>query len=288
MIRTTDTQKEIGFIHTKHNGDMVNVDRIMTKKDGQMVQVFEQGFTREQETAVLPLTTISNTIGKNLKQYEIFGNSEQDGIPSPDNPVEIESVGDKTDDTPHRYKIPITVTNGTNIFTTNIYLIEPLRKIGNYADYIDFKNKKVVRKIKDVDLGTLSYTHETLGKREVFCHSFSDILPQISASHNLLALSELYRAVSNNATWVNGDMAYRNLYVGEILIAFVNNNYTTVDDFIENMKGVHINYVLQNPIEEHISLPQISTVKNGKSTFNILTETQPSDFKIIYKGASTR
>lgn len=29
--------------------------------------------------------------------------------------------------------------------TTNVYLNEPLRKIGDYADYIDFKGKKVVR-----------------------------------------------------------------------------------------------------------------------------------------------
>ena len=31
--------------------------------------------------------------------------------------------------------------------TTNIFLDEPLRKIGDYADYIDFKNNKVVRNI---------------------------------------------------------------------------------------------------------------------------------------------
>jgi hypothetical protein len=32
--------------------------------------------------------------------------------------------------------------------TTNIFLDEPLRKVGDYADYIDFKNGKVVRKVK--------------------------------------------------------------------------------------------------------------------------------------------
>ena len=31
--------------------------------------------------------------------------------------------------------------------TTNIYLNQPLRKVGNYTDYIDFKENKVVRKI---------------------------------------------------------------------------------------------------------------------------------------------
>ena len=34
--------------------------------------------------------------------------------------------------------------------TTNIFLSEPLRKLGDYADYIDYKNKKVVRNTKEV------------------------------------------------------------------------------------------------------------------------------------------
>ena len=40
--------------------------------------------------------------------------------------------------------------------TTNIYLDEPLRKIGDYSDYIDFKNQKVYRNVEVVDdTGTL-------------------------------------------------------------------------------------------------------------------------------------
>lgn len=35
--------------------------------------------------------------------------------------------------------------------TTNIYLNEPLRKVGDYADYIDFKNQKVVRNVEVLD-----------------------------------------------------------------------------------------------------------------------------------------
>ena len=34
--------------------------------------------------------------------------------------------------------------------TTNIFLSEPLRKLGEYADCVDFKNKKVVRNVKEV------------------------------------------------------------------------------------------------------------------------------------------
>lgn len=36
--------------------------------------------------------------------------------------------------------------------TTNIFLDEPLRKLSSYADYIDFKNNKVVRNVKEYNL----------------------------------------------------------------------------------------------------------------------------------------
>ena len=44
--------------------------------------------------------------------------------------------------------------------TTNIYLNEPLRRIGDYADVIDFKNKKVMRNVREVVFsgGELVYT----------------------------------------------------------------------------------------------------------------------------------
>ena len=40
------------------------------------------------------------------------------------------------------YRVPV---------TANIYLDEPLRKIGDYADYIDFKGQRVVRKVGVLD-----------------------------------------------------------------------------------------------------------------------------------------
>ena len=37
-----------------------------------------------------------NSKGRPLKDYKIYGNSTQDGTPTPDNPVEVQSVGEKT------------------------------------------------------------------------------------------------------------------------------------------------------------------------------------------------
>ena len=51
---------------------------------------------------------------KPLRDYKISGNSIQEGTPSPDNPIEIESVGDYDAET-GKYKIPIEVS-GKNLF----------------------------------------------------------------------------------------------------------------------------------------------------------------------------
>ena len=43
---------------------------------------------------------------------------------------------------PYGYRVPVTVTNGTDTQTTNIYLPEPLTKSGDNADYTDFVTQK--------------------------------------------------------------------------------------------------------------------------------------------------
>ena len=93
---------------------------------------------------------LTKTFNENMSNYRIYGNSIQDGTPTPDNPVEIQSVGDLITDTTDsnygKYKIPIKLTNeNEESEITNIYLVESLRKIGDSADYIDFKSKKLVK-----------------------------------------------------------------------------------------------------------------------------------------------
>ena len=58
--------------------------------------------------------------GKNMRNYEVYGNSVQDGTPTPESPVEIQSVGDLVTDTESeyygKYDIPITVC-GKNLLS---------------------------------------------------------------------------------------------------------------------------------------------------------------------------
>jgi len=52
-----------------------------------------------------------------------------------------------------KYKIPIKINEE---IISNIYLDEPLRKVGDFKDYIDFKNSKIFRNVQVIDdTGTL-------------------------------------------------------------------------------------------------------------------------------------
>ena len=40
--------------------------------------------------------TLTNSTGEDMVDYKLYGNSTQDGTPTPDDPIEVVSVGDKT------------------------------------------------------------------------------------------------------------------------------------------------------------------------------------------------
>ena len=88
MARNEDgTYSQVGFVK-----DNAGIDtEYIYDKDGDIV--FEKGFTRETSGTV-PLTI--NGIGKDLKAWSITGNTVQNGTPTPENPVEVQAVGDRT------------------------------------------------------------------------------------------------------------------------------------------------------------------------------------------------
>lgn len=62
--------------------------------------------------------------------------------------LQVELGSTATSYEPYGYKIPVKVDN----VQYNIYLDEPLRKVGNYADYIDFETSQVVRQVKKSEI----------------------------------------------------------------------------------------------------------------------------------------
>ena len=76
-----------------------------------------------------------------LENYRIYGNT-----------VGGESVGDLVESGEHagEYKVPVTVSNGTDTLTTPIYLPEQIRKVGDEAEYIDYGEQKQHRVRKNL------------------------------------------------------------------------------------------------------------------------------------------
>lgn len=366
--------------------------------------------------------------GKNIRNYEIYGNSVQDGTPSVDSPVEIQSVGDLVTDTESayygKYDLPITVTgknllkypyywtsrvrsgimftvnedgtitlsgtttltdtaiddftlayetkikNGTytvsgcpkggavykyRIFlhirdssgnsryisdlgngvtftvtdtstmtvsirigaeigtvnnlvfapqielgsttteyepykgsqTTHIYLDEPLRKVGDYADYIDFKNQKVVRNAAEVTLNGSETWSQTADTSEGVYQGFA--LPNsaynIPMGNNLACFSNKfpYLSLSSAAEKNTIKMQKNSAYTLRIIIGaeYVPDLELSTFKTWLSTNNVKIVYPLAAPTEESIALPALKTFK-GKSIISADTTVLPSNIKVKY------
>lgn len=364
---------------------------------------------------------LESSKGKNIRSYEVYGNSVQDGTPTPDSPVEIQSVGDlMTDETSEhygKYAVPVSVTgkniiryyttitypltvnaygntivingnstsnaginyldtyktllrkgtytftyfydSGTTIsnpygmtiglrksddrwlayittyssnyknasvskrftvssdtyvsfglvgngsydnlkfrfqlecgedatdyepyqepVTEHIYLDEPLRKIGDYADYIDFKNKKVVRNTKKVTFdGTENWGKETVSGKE-YSNFYIASNPIAKASTNVLS----NRFASSVSTSISAE--------NNAFISFSTKlNITYATDTVENWKAQLATWNEEGnpftvwyvalPREESVSLPTLKTIK-GTSIISVDTSVQPSNIKAKY------
>lgn len=374
--------------------------------------------------------TLTNSLGKKLKDYKIYGNSIQNGTPTPDDPIEIESVGEKTKnllnpkaqlstligvykgidvieyakqnvmlsirlkegksvpsgiyfgvpyklttsgamgywlidngvlkntrfnlkqlgDTvtnmgigvypatqtnwdkifdafdvqlelgtiateyePYGYKIPIKVSgNDVEPQTYNIYLDEPLRKIGDYADYIDFENGKVVRKISSAIILKPS-TYIPSKKKDVCWFSVYTrdvLLPHIVDTP---VISKMFKSLQN-AWWqndegvlshkINTEGVYFSLKWERMGLVYDGTNVYKKEDtektkpltdleiynligeyfpntFTEDERTIH--YALLTPIEQSIELPNIPTHR-GTTIIEVDTTILPSNMKVVYKG----
>lgn len=177
--------------------------------------------------------------------------------------------------------------------TTNIYLDEPLRKVGDYADYIDFENGKVVR---NVDSYTFTGNETSAGGIPESCPCFG-----ISARISTLSLSDakvgfcnyLYQGVYSNVL-SNSRFAF----LGQtnhpyVYIYFAKTDFPDLIDYsgtiakgiikqwYDNNEPMTLFYNLETPTEQPITLPTIPTFK-GTSIVSADTTIQPSNAEIEY------
>lgn len=158
--------------------------------------------------------------------------------------------------------------------TTNIYLDEPLRKVGEYADYIDFNNKKLIRNVgKSVFDGSELWVAQSTG-----AYLLNHLQYRPSS-----AMCDKFIFEESTKTWTeNGKFGWNSS--GTLWCA--ENKYTSMAIWKKwlSENNMTVYYQLQTPTEESIDLPDIPTLKH---TNIITTDTtiNPSNMEIVYKSS---
>ncbi len=159
--------------------------------------------------------------------------------------------------------------------TTNIYLDEPLRKIDEYNDYIDFENGKIVRNIKEVMFdGDENWQMVNTTNSKRFQVAIANIIKTTPTNTKGKIFSSHFKAVSATNTWNNiVGISYRNVTVGGFYI--YDGMHDVLSEFISWLteNNIIVDYVLETPTQESITLPSIPTI-DGKNIITIGTEVQ--------------
>jgi hypothetical protein len=245
-------------------------------------------FNRNNELCIIPLKQDDNyyisgelpiNIDKKINNpdnvsIKLYGNSIQNGTPTPIAPIEIENIGTYDEET-GKYKIPFKI----NETTTYIYLNEPLRKLGDYVDYIDFKNNKVVRNVYAGKLNETNNWAERTSSSYVNCCWFQTDIPK--KFFNTLGYSNRFSTIDNGVS----DTQHLRYIVGSNYIGvFINKTIVSnLDSFKEWLKSNVIEYhcVLETPIEETIELPDF-VLQNSIICIDVDTLIEPSNIMIEY------
>ncbi len=171
--------------------------------------------------------------------------------------------------------------------TTNIYVDEPLRKIGDYVDYIDFENSRVVRKIYHEYLTGITAKSSVQGTYSIF---LTDILatPVIVLNEgNSFGYAMSNKFKQSDVNYLN--MVHKpNMIQAYITSAGVNRVAFTFDDSSINTiplaqekigDGFEVNYVLQTSIEEELELPNIA-INDGATILEVDGNIKPSNVEL--------
>ena len=176
----------------------------------------------------------------------------------------------------------------------NIYLDEPLRRIGDYSDYIDFINGKVIRNTTQRKVSDMQWSGKGTAYTTGLCRVQDDSNRLNNCNYNVAPLSNALMGHAGGivvqANHITASSVYSNLYlylsssdVGiETPTATTSTaeNYTAIMQYLIE-KNVYICYALQEPTEETITLPKIKTGK-GTNIIIVDTEVKPSNIEVQY------
>ena len=244
------------------------------------------GGTPEQAVTadgVPPLTFESN--GKPASEYTITGDMEQSGTPSTSTPAYPVEVGELVASGEYvgKYAIPITVGGSTQ----TIYLNEPLRKFGDYADTLN-SDGTVTRKIAKIVLDGTEPIGYSGGMHKLSFDAQEYTPPKYLRELELISVCSHYTPITNQAqaSLQNGQLTFlvsgsgtNNMYIRDTACS----DATEFKAYLaaQHLAGtpVCVWYVRATDGTESVSCPTLTPAK-GSNTLTVGTTLQPSDFSI--------
>lgn len=198
-----------------------------------------------------------------------------------------------------KYKIPVTIS-GESTNTTDIYLNAPLRKVGAYADYIDYERQKVCRVIKTVTSdGSHWNSYQQNNQYNINCGHLMNRLPLVN-DNAVMTESSLYPGASAVDEWANRSTTdYRCIAVNDTYyeflvvdnVSFPDRNLQAFQNMLQQLDTAgnpfeiwYINSDSENVSdppaaavyeEESITLPALSA-EGGVNLLSVGTAVQPS------------
>lgn len=188
--------------------------------------------------------------------------------------------------------------------TKHIYLNEPLRKVGDYADYIDFKNQKVVRNVYKQLLNVINIYKKLKSVIRIGCNN--GIVSQKYDTHILSTIFNYnYDWFANTECIFHHNQTkynyYWSIYWNRLGLTYDGTNVYRTDDTSQTPltdreiisiakewlsklsdKDKEIYVILDTPTEESISLPNLTAPNSEIMDISLNTSVQPSQIDLTY------
>lgn len=233
---------------------------------------------------------IADCYNDKLHDFIIEGNTIQDGVPTPECPIEIQSVGELVTEGEHKgkYRVLLRCKYGGNAFSDEniieIYLNEPLMKTKYSkkicADYIDFEKSVVVKyNFKEIYDGTESWEIRSASNPNTFSKRITTartVLCSHYQTEDTVGIDMTAAASYSNRVYIT-DSRFSDVEEFKAFLAQQSEIGTPVT-------AVFLDYFAYNGnSKEHLTeLPEIPTIYGCTNTYEITNAVKPK-LKAQYK-----
>ena len=184
----------------------------------------------------------------------------------------------------NKYKIPITL----NSSTTTIYVDRPIASLqqpDGYEDFVEYKEQKIVRNIKEfiVDENTPISATYTTNLRPQVEYELTGVLADSIATSLCDKIS--YSPSSSNTAVAKNLLTHLRIRRSHVAVYvprnFLPENFTAEDvkSFVKSLCPLKFYEPIAEPITENIWLPQLET-QDGNNTLTVETTVPPSKVTI--------